>query len=169
MLNSTGVRKPLFSLSRLSNTDSSWSGESGISPCSVWQPGKETKKVRIHFQWCIYIIRFHFLLITCMSLLVMNPFPSLSHRTNSSLASPMVCGWTSPNGPSLGDVISPRPWPDLGLPARAPLCLGVHGDDSPLPFPTNTCSFFSHLDITAEKERKCNFCIRIFYLDCAHI
>lgn len=37
VLNSAAVRNPLLSLSRLSNTVSSCSGDSGNSPCNLWQ------------------------------------------------------------------------------------------------------------------------------------
>lgn len=90
--------------------------------------------------------------LTCMSLFVMKPFPSLSHSTNSSLALPMVSACGLPGTTSLGEASGLRPRPGLGLPADGIRGLGLTGTVSPLPWPTNTSPSFNHIDITVEKK-----------------
>lgn len=51
VLNSAGVRNPMLRRSRLSNTSSSCSGDSGSSPCSLWpQEDGEFRNLSITFR-----------------------------------------------------------------------------------------------------------------------
>lgn len=150
VLNSAGVRKPLLCRSRLSNTSSSCSGDSGSSPCSLW-PQKTTRPNNcMHFHFLTKRALFFFLL-TCMSRFVMKPFPSLSQSTNSSRAFPMVslCGLPKMGSLELGEVRGLRTRPATGVPGGRVRCRGLKSTASPLPSPSSTKLSPSQWDITA--------------------